>query len=196
LAQAVCSPNRARAYSPAATSNASFDAEVHMQAEAHDGTTFECTDFETEIDAPTEIVFATLKDVAAWSTWTRAIEKAWPRSEGPWRPGYKFVMKTMIAAAPLPMTVYEFEENRLIAWGVKNRFFSVLHRIGFEPLGATRCRMRNHEVVEGRLANVVGKLLGKRIDAFDRLFAADLAARCTAGGRDPRPPAPAQPAPG
>jgi hypothetical protein len=139
---------------------------------------YDCTNFETEIGAPTEVVFNTMKDVGAWSSWTRAVKKAWARTAGPWRRGYKFVMKTMISAAPLPMKVYEFEENRLIAWGVKNPLFTVLHRIRFEPIGDTRCRVRNHEYVEGPLANVVGRLLGKRIDEFDRQFAADLAVRC------------------
>jgi hypothetical protein len=140
--------------------------------------TFDCTDFETEIDAPAEVVFDTVKDVGEWPRWTRAIKKAWARSEGPWRRGYKFVMKTNITAAPLPLKVYEFEENRLITWGVKNPLFSVLHRIRFEPLGAGRCRVHNHEFIEGPLANVIGKLVGKQIDRLDRQFAADLAARC------------------
>ncbi len=162
-----------------------------MPEETQHRPTFECTNFETEIDASPEVVFDTLKDVGAWSSWTRAIKKAWARSQGPWRRGYKFVMKTIIAAAPLPMTVYEFEENRLIAWGVKNPLFTILHRISFEPLGADRCRVRNHEFVEGPLANVVGRLIGKRIDHFDRQFAADLAARCNGVARDGRAPSPA-----
>jgi hypothetical protein len=145
--------------------------------------TFECTDFDTDIEAPTDVVFGTMKDVGAWSSWTSAVKHAWVRTAGPWRPGYKFVMRTIIAAAPLFMTVYEFEENRLIAWGVKNPLFTVLHRIHFEPVGANRCRVRNHEFVEGPLAKVVGALLGKRIDRFDRQFAADLAARCEGGAR-------------
>ena len=145
---------------------------------ADDRNVFECTDFETEIDAPAEAVFDTMKDVGAWSSWTGAVKKAWARTRGPWRQGYKFVMRTTIAAAPLFMTVYEFEENRLIGWGVKNPLFTILHRIRFEPLSPTRCRVRNHEFVQGPLAHVVGRLLGRRIDRFDRQFAADLAARC------------------
>jgi hypothetical protein len=152
--------------------------EVDMLVEKRERATFDCTDFETVIEAPTEVVFGTMKDVGGWSRWTRAIEKAWARSEGPWRPGFEFVMKTNVAPAPLPVKVYEFEENRLIAWGVKNPLFTILHRISFEPLGAGRCRVRNHEFVEGPLAKVVGNLVGKRIDRFDRQFAADLAARC------------------
>ena len=146
-----------------------------------EGRTFECTDFETEIEAPTELVFETLKDVGSWSRWTRAIKNAWARTDGPWRPGYKFVMKTSITTAPLPMTVYEFEENRLIAWGVRNPLFTILHRIRFQPLGPGRCRVRNHEFVEGPLARFVGRLLAQRIDRFDRQFAADLAAFASAG---------------
>jgi polyketide cyclase/dehydrase/lipid transport protein len=155
-----------------------------MQHQASERATFDCTDFETEIDAPAEVVFDTMKDVGAWSSWTSAVKKAWARSEGPWRRGYKFVMKTIISAAPLPMTVYEYEEDRLIAWGVKNPLFTVLHRIHFEPLGEKRCRVRNHEFVEGPLAHIVGRLVGKRIDRFDRQLAADLAVRCGGGDRD------------
>src|SRR5215467_8960910 len=116
--------------------------------------TFECTDFDTEIDAPTELVFETLKDIGGWSGWTRAIKKAWARTDGPWRRGYKFTMTTSIAPAPLPMTVYEYDENRLVAWGVRNRLFAILHRIRFEPLGPGRYRVHNHEFVEGPLARV------------------------------------------
>jgi hypothetical protein len=142
----------------------------------------ECTNFETEIEAPTEVVFDTLKDVGAWSRWTGAIKSARARSEGPWRVGYKFTMTTSIAPAPIPLTVYEFEENRLIAWGVRSPLCSILHRIRFDPLGPARCRVHHHEFVEGPLAGVVGRLFAQRIDRFDRQFAADLATYAAARG--------------
>ena len=153
-----------------------------MADETHGRKVYDCTDFETEIDAPAEVVFDTIKDVGVWSSWTTAVHEAWARSQGPWRRGYKFVMKTIISAAPLPMTVYEYEENRRIGWGVKNPLFTVLHRILVEPISPTRCRVRNHEFVTGPLAGVVGRLVGARIDRFDRQLTADLAVRC-AGAR-------------
>lgn len=135
----------------------------------------DCTDFLTEIAAPAEAAFATIVDFRSWSSWTRAIERAWARSEGSWREGFKFVMKTMVFAIPLPLTVLEVEENRLISWGAKSRLVQVIHRIHFEPLGANRCRVRNHEFVEGPLAKIFGRLVAKRIDRLDRQWAADLA---------------------
>jgi hypothetical protein len=143
----------------------------------------DCTDFVTEVEAPAEVVFATMKDVAAWSSWTRAIRKAWARSEGPWREGYKFVMKTSLSRLPLPVTVLELEENRLIGWGAKNPVVTVIHRIHFEPLGPARCRVRNHEFAEGPFANLIGRLFARQIDRLDRQWAADLATRFGAVGR-------------
>jgi len=135
----------------------------------------DCTDFVTEIEAPAEVVFAKLQNLAVWPTWTRAIKKAWARSDGAWREGYKFTMKTMVAPVPLPVTVYELEQNRLIGWGVRNPLLTLLHRMEIEPLGPERCRVRNHEFVEGPLAKPVGRLVAKRIDRLDRQWAADLA---------------------
>lgn len=138
----------------------------------------DCTDFVTEIEAPVEEVFAKMQDLEHWSTWTRAITKVWPRSEGDWRRGYKFSMKTMVAPVPLPLEVEQLEQDRLIGWGASIPFVSVLHRIEFEPLGADRCRVRNHEFVEGPgpLAKLVGEVIAERIDRLDRQWAADLAA--------------------
>jgi hypothetical protein len=137
----------------------------------------DCTDFVTEINAPVEVVFGKVQDVAAWPTWTRAITKAWARSDGAWRRGYKFTMKTMIApAVPLPVKVLQLEQDRLIGWGASIPLVSVLHRMEFEPLGSDRCRLRNHEFVEGPLAKLVGRVVSKRIDRLDRQWAADLAA--------------------
>jgi hypothetical protein len=143
----------------------------------------DCTDFVTEIGASAETVFATMKDVQAWSSWTRAIKKAWVRSEGPWRQGYKFVMRTMVTSVPIPVTVLELEENRLIGWGAKNPLLTVIHRISFEPLGPNRCRVRNHEFVEGLFGNAVGRLVAAPIDRLDRQWAADLAAHFRAQSR-------------
>ena len=71
----------------------------------------------------------------------------------------------------------ELEENRLIAWGARNRLLTIIHRIHFEPLGPDRCRLRNHEFIEGVFAKVAGRFMANRINQFDRQMAADLAAR-------------------
>jgi hypothetical protein len=136
----------------------------------------DCTDFVTEIEAPAEAVFVKLQDLAAWPTWTRAITKAWARSDGPWREGFKFSMKTMVAPVPLPVTVLQLEHNRLLGWGVRSPLVTILHRMEIEPLDSERCRIRNHEFVEGPLAKPVGRVVAKRIDRLDRQWAADLAA--------------------
>lgn len=136
----------------------------------------DCTDFLTEIDAPAHVVFAKMQNLEAWPTWTRAIDKAWARSDGAWRPGFKFTMKTMVAPVPLPVEVMQLAQDRLIGWGVSHPWLSLLHRMEFEPLGPDRCRVRNHEFVDGPLAKLVGKLVATRIDRLDRQWAADLAA--------------------
>jgi hypothetical protein len=143
----------------------------------------DCTDFLTDVEAPAEEAFALMNDYRAWSSWTRAIKDAWARSEGPWREGFEFVMKTMITRVPFRLEVVELEPGRRVAWQSKNVFVTVTHRIDFEPLDAKRCRVRNHEYVEGVLGNLVGKLLRKPIDRLDRQWAADLAAHFAAEHR-------------
>jgi hypothetical protein len=124
-----------------------------------------------------------MNDYRAWSTWTRAIEKAWARSEGPWREGFEFVMKTMISRFPFPLEVVELQQDRRVAWQSKNPFVTVTHRIEFEPMGPERCSVRNHEYIDGALGAALGKLLAKPIDRLDRQWAADLAAHFAAGNR-------------
>jgi hypothetical protein len=141
----------------------------------------DCTDFLTDIEAPAEEAFAVMNDFHAWPSWTRAITGAWARSEGPWREGFAFAMKTMVSSVlPLPLRVVELQPNRRVAWQAKTPLATVTHRIDFEPLGPTRCRVHNHEYAEGVLGGAVGKLLRKPIDRLDRQWASDLAAHFAA----------------
>jgi hypothetical protein len=43
-------------------------------------------------------------------------------------------MKTFVFALPVPLTVDEVEENRLISWAANNRLARIIHRIEFEPI--------------------------------------------------------------
>ncbi len=130
-------------------------------------------DFTNEIDAPVEEVFAFLKKVDDWSGWTGAIKKSFPRSKGDWCQGYKLAFQPSFGGPTLPVTVIEYEENRLIGWGVKSPVFTLIHRFHFEPLGKDRCRVRNHEFATGPLG-ILAAPLGGTIGKFDRQWAADL----------------------
>ncbi len=135
------------------------------------------TDFTNEIDASVEDVFTFFKQIEKWPTWTSAIKKAKPVSEGDWRVGWKFSMNASFAPMiPLRITMLEYEEHKLIGWGVKyGPLLTVIHRFHFEPLGPGRCRVRNHEFGEGWLAVFMPPLAGM-IDKFDRTWANDLEA--------------------
>lgn len=137
------------------------------------------TDFTNEIDAPAGEIFAFFKRIEEWPSWTRAIRKTKRTDTGDWRVGYRFVMHASFAPAiPLRITMHEYEEHRLIGWGVKwpLGLLTVIHRFHFEPLGPGRCRIRNHEFAEGLLAPLMAPLKGM-IDRFDRQWADDLEAK-------------------
>jgi hypothetical protein len=137
----------------------------------------DCTDFVTQIDAPVQLAFSTMTNVAAWHDWTSAITSSRGVTPGDVREGYEFVMKTMVAPVSLRLTVVEFEQNRRVAWARTFPGAKVLHRIEFQPNGLVQCVVHNHEFVEGSLARPVGGLLAKPINRLDRQWARDLAAR-------------------
>ena len=137
----------------------------------------DCTDFTNDIDAPLADVWSFFADIENWPKWTRAIVRSFPISTGGFEPGYQFVMYASFAPKiPLKIEMFEYEEKKLIGWGVRNPLITVIHRFHWEDLGNGRCRVRNHEFAEGPLAPLCGLLMGKRIDTFDRQWAGDLEA--------------------
>lgn len=135
----------------------------------------EFIDYVSDIDAPVEEVFRFFKDVEKWPSWTKAIKKAYRKSEGDWRVGFKLGFASDLLPMPLEVKVIEFEEGRRIAWGMRNPVATIIHRFDFEPSGDRRCRVRHTEYAEGLFAILTWPLRGK-IEQFDRLIADDLKA--------------------
>jgi hypothetical protein len=89
--------------------------------------------------------------------------------------GFKLAFKPDFAPASLDVKLVDFEEGRLIAWGIRNPLTTLIHRFDFEPLDEGRCRVRHTEYAEGILAILTRPMRGK-IEHFDRQVADDLQA--------------------
>ena len=77
-------------------------------------------DYSTEIDAPVEEVFAFFKDVEKWPSWTTAIKEADRKSDGDWGVGFKLGFARTLRP-PLDVKILDFEEGRLVAWGLRTQ---------------------------------------------------------------------------
>jgi uncharacterized protein YndB with AHSA1/START domain len=132
-------------------------------------------DYTTDIDAPVEEVFRFFKDLEKWPSWTKAIKRAYRKSEDDWRVGFKLGFEADLLPMPLEVKVIDFEEGRLVAWGMRNPVATIVHRFDFEPLGEGKCRVRHTEYAEGLLA-ILMRPMRNKIEQFDRLIADDLQA--------------------
>lgn len=132
-------------------------------------------DYTSEIDASAEDVFAFFKDVENWTSWTTSVKKAYRKPGRDWGVGFRLSFVPDFLPFPLDVKILDFEEGRLIAWGVRTPAATLVHQFDFEPLEAGRCRVRHREYAEGLLAILTRPLRGK-IENFDRRFADDLAA--------------------
>jgi uncharacterized protein YndB with AHSA1/START domain len=132
-------------------------------------------DYSTEIDAPVEEVFAFFKDVEKWPSWTTAIKEAGRKSDGDWGAGFKLSFKPDFAPASLDVKILDFEEGRLVAWGLRTPVGKLIHQFDFEPLDEGRCRVRHTEYAEGLFAILTRPMRGK-IEQFDRQVADDFQA--------------------
>jgi len=132
-------------------------------------------DYSTEIDTPAEEVFAFFKDVENWTSWATGIKKAYRKSGGDWGVGFKLGFVPVFLPFPLEVKVLDFEEERLVAWGLRTPVATMIHRFDFEPLDEGRCRVRHREYAEGLLA-ILTRPMRAKIEQFDRLLADDLEA--------------------
>lgn len=133
-------------------------------------------DYTNEIDAPVEEVFAVFKDIANWPQWVTVLSAAAPLSTGPLRVGFRLQMTPVDFGRPIKTTLLEYEENRVIAWGLRSRIASLVHTYRFEPIGSDRCRLRHTEFSEGLLA-IAAWLLRRKIYAYDRQWSDDFVKR-------------------
>jgi hypothetical protein len=132
-------------------------------------------DYATEIEAPVEKVFAFFKEVEKWPSWTTAIKKACCKSKGEWRKGFRLSFVPQFLPIPTEIPLVEYEEGRVIAWGMTSPIATVIHRFDFEPIDDQRCRVIHTEYAEGFYA-ILLRLMKNKITEFDRKFADDLQA--------------------
>ena len=132
-------------------------------------------DYSTEIDAPVEEVFTFFKDLENWTSWATGIKKAYRKPGGDWGVGFKLGFVPVFLPFPLEVKVLDFEEERLVAWGLRTPMATMIHRFDFEPLDEGRCRVRHTEYAEGLLA-ILTRPMRAKIKHFDRLLADDLQA--------------------
>ncbi|MCB0219770.1 MAG: SRPBCC family protein [Chrysiogenetes bacterium] len=129
-----------------------------------------------EIDAPAAEVFALLKDIDNWSSWVRGVSKSYAISSGDWRVGYKIAFRTNMAPLTLaPLTIQEYEEGRVMEWGVRTPVFTMGHRFELTDLGSGRCRLLQREYSHGLLGYLTKPANGL-IFKFDSAWAEDLLA--------------------
>ncbi len=132
-------------------------------------------DYATEIDAPAEEVFAFFKEVEKWPSWTTVMKRAWCKSKGEWRKGFRLAFVPQILAIPLEVPLVTYEEGRVIAWGINTPIATIIHRFDFEPVDDKRCRVIHTEYAEG-ISAILTRPMKNKIEEFDRKFADDLQA--------------------
>lgn len=129
-----------------------------------------------ELDAPVEEVFAVFKDIARWPEWVSVLSAAAPLSSGPLRPGFRLQMTPTDFGRPIKTTLLDYQEDRVIAWGLRSPVASLVHTFRFEPHGPQRCRLHHTEVSEGLFA-IAAWLLRKKISAYDGQWSRDFVKR-------------------
>jgi len=132
-------------------------------------------DYRTEMGAPVEDVFAFFKKVEEWPSWGTGIKQASRKGDADWGRGFRLGFTPDFLPIPLMTKVIDYEEGRLIEWGLRTPVAAVVHRFEFEPLGESNSSVRQLEYAQGLLAVLLRPLKGK-IEAFDRQLSDDLVA--------------------
>jgi len=132
-------------------------------------------DYTTEIEAPVEKVFSLFQKVEEWPLWTSAIKRAYTKSDGAWGVGFGLGFVPYFALWPIEVKLVDYQENRLIEWGIRSPLATIIHRFEFEPLGKDRCSVRQREFAEGLFA-IFSRPFKGVIERFDRLLGDDLKA--------------------
>lgn len=133
-----------------------------------------------ELDAPVEEVFAVFKDIARWPEWVSVLSAAAPISTGPLRVGFRLEMTPVDLGRSIKTTLIEYEENRLLTWGMRTWIASLVHTFRFEAIGPQRCRLHHTEISEG-LLGIAAWLLRKKILAYDGQWSRDFVKRFARG---------------
>ena len=127
------------------------------------------------VDAPIEDVFALVVDVDHWTDWTSGVHRA-RLLKGPLRLGAGLMFVPKFLPLPVRAKVIGFEPNRLVCWGVRTPFATLVHSFTFEAIDERHTLVRHSEFAENLLALALIPLRQKIRD-FDEGLSRDLQAR-------------------
>ena len=124
-----------------------------------------------EIEAPCSLIWNTLvanTDYHQWNTFTTKVELT------SWEIGtaVKMEVQMKLGAPPISQTEYltQYEEGRIIAWGMKSGLFLKAERVQSLTDHGDHCTYESVDIIEGALTPIVHFLYGCHIQAgFDRL---------------------------
>jgi hypothetical protein len=131
-------------------------------------------DASSEIDAPAELVWQVVSDLASYPQWNPFIVRA----TGEQRPGAR--LQVTIAApgtraVTFKPTVLDLRPGRLIRWKgrlVLPGLFDGRHALSVDPLDEGRSRFTTHEEVTGILLPFLGKVMRASQQGFEQMAAA------------------------
>lgn len=92
---------------------------------------------ELEIDAPPDVVWGVLTDIAAWPSWNAEVKRA--ALEGPLAAGTSFRWKA--GPGTIVSTVQRVEPPRVIAWTGRTLGIEAVHVHRLEPHGSSTLAM-------------------------------------------------------
>ena len=112
-------------------------------------------DHTNEIEGSAADVYALLADIDGWPSWTPGLTAIRRRASGKPQVGQRFTMMIKPASfhppLPIPCVLYELGPQRIV-WGGGGLGSVVRHSFEIEPLGPSRCRVRQFEYATNVLA--------------------------------------------
>ena len=130
-------------------------------------------DITTDIDGPVPSVFACLKNIDAWNTWTNSIIKSRGLSKKKWERGFRLEFSSSYLPVPVRLKVFEYKVDECIAWGMSFPLFLLVHRFTFSSLKNNRCRVHSEEYSSGVLG-FLALPLAKGIARLDHQWMKDM----------------------
>lgn len=111
-------------------------------------------DHTSELAASAETVFALLRDIDGWPSWTPGLVAIRRKDQGPIKVGTSFTMVLKAGSAPktpLPCKVLKLAPL-YIEWGGGFPGSMIQHRFEITPSSGLRCKVRHVEYATGLLA--------------------------------------------
>jgi uncharacterized membrane protein len=132
------------------------------------------------IDAPREVVWRTLMDVARWPTWTASMTNVEPLDDGPLAVGHRVRIKQPMLPAMI-WTVSVLEPEQSFAWTSSSGGVHTtgVHEVTDAATGGVTVRLAIDD--RGALAPLVRLLVGRRGRRYVQMEAEGLKRRAEGG---------------